>query len=246
MKTAAKLAVTASVLMGAGAAQANVAAYELAWRGVAIGEFEVAVDAEAERYHISYEARSTGILAVFFPFESRGWSAGAISDGEVLASNHSAMSSFRDQERNWTIGFGADGAVTELDINADGDEREPVPAALQRAPDPLALALSALQDASPGVEIEGQSFDGRRAVRVEMSCPEADENDVELTCTIEGELLAGASKRWRDEHEGEPPVRRPVNVRLSRTVMNDLWWPVWLEVESRFGPVTATMVDRSS
>jgi len=245
MKTLGLLVATA-VASSAVAAHANVAAYELAWRGVTIGAFEVAVDQQDERYHISYEARSTGILAVFFPFESKGWSAGAIADGEVLASGHSAQSLFRDKARTWSVAFAADGSVSQLEVNADGDEREPVPAALQRAPDPLALALAALKDAAPGAELEGRSFDGRRSVQVAMRCPPAGVGAVELSCTIEGELLAGASKRWRAEHQGEPPIRRPVSVRLSRTVMEDLWWPVWLEVESRYGPVTVTLVERAS
>ena len=221
-------------------ANAADARYEIDWHGLSIGEFDMSFESGESQYKVSYEARSTGILALVFPFNSRGYSSGLIADGEIIATSHSAISNVRGKPRSWNVGFDLDGSVAFLDVQED-DERDPVPAKLQQAPDPLGLALSALKDAAPGSQLQGQSFDGRRSVKLNMNCGEQTDTDL-LRCEVEGELQAGASQRWRNEHGDEPPVRRPVNITLARNVIGEDWWPIEMSVESRYGPVRVRLI----
>lgn len=229
---------------------AKVAQYDIDWRGLPIGEVTFTLDQGEQNYRLSYEVRSTGFLSLFFEFESRGYSSGLIRNDQIVATTHSAISSVRGEPRSWSVGFELDGELAHLDVQEDG-EREPVPEALQRAPDPLALALTALKDAAPGAQLAGQSFDGRRAVKLNMACNEQGEATQQLVCLVDGELLAGASKRYREDHgDDDPPVRRPIQITLEREIMPDArmiegfgdgWWPVELEAESRYGIVRAVL-----
>jgi hypothetical protein len=117
-------------------------------------------------------------------------------------------------------------------------DREPVPEGLRVGPDPATLALTAIAVAGPEARLSATSFDGKRAVRYALACgaPEA----ADLPCTIEAELLAGASRRWRDQRTQEK--RPPVRVWLRPGVRESGLWPVRIEAESRFGTVEARLV----
>ena len=57
-----------------------------------------------------------------------------------------------------------------MQVDADDADREPVPKALRRGPDPLSLAVEAALGAAAGRTLEGTSFDGRRAAEARLSC----------------------------------------------------------------------------
>lgn len=232
-------------VLTANVASASQAHYSIDWRGLNVGEITFDLEHAETAYRIAYEVRSTGILAFFFAFESRGYSSGIVLEDRLIATSHSAISTVRGEARSWSVGFGLDGEVAHLEVQED-DERETVPMELRKAPDPLALALSAIKDASPGAKLGGQSFDGRRAIKVDMTCQDPGPDPLELICNLQGELLAGASKRWQDEDGDDPPAERPVTVTLARHVLGEGWWPVRLAVDSKWGPVTAQLVRESA
>ena len=128
------------------------------------------------------------------------------------------------------------------------EQRDPVPPALQKAPDPLALALGATRIAAPGARLEGVSFDGKRAVRFELACADAEQAlapddpavsiHSALDCTVDGELIAGASRRWQS---GRDTDRRPTRVLLGRGIVPGRYWPVRVEAETRFGMVVVRL-----
>ena len=127
-------------------------------------------------------------------------------------------------------------------------DREPVPMGLQVGPDPLSLALLALDGAGPGTRMTGRAFDGRRAFELSSACADAvevlPETGEALLCTVEGKLLAGASRRWRDR--GQPPEERPpARIWLGRDVVTDGWWPVRMEASTRWGTVIVRLVGPS-
>jgi hypothetical protein len=230
-----------------GAAERIDATYELTWSGIEIGRFEIRLTADEAAYRLAYTARTTGFVAWLFPFTSAGASEGTIASPGPMPARYIGQSSRRDGTSTWAVDFGPEGAVERVEVTVPQDEeRDPVPAALRKAPDPLALALRATGAAAPGTRLEDMSFDGKRAVRFELAC-EAVERAVvpdhsavviesALGCTLDGELAAGASRRWRS---GRDPDRQPARVLLSREIVTGRYWPVRVEAHTRFGKVIA-------
>lgn len=227
------------------AAERIDAAYELTWSGIEIGRFETWLTADESNYRLAYAARTTGFLGWLFPFTSAGTSEGRLADPGPVPVRYVVESQWRDGTSTSAVDFGPLGKVERIDLTTPVDEeRDPVPAALQKAPDPLALALGATRIAAPGARLEKVSFDGKRAVRFELICADAehalapDDPAVPihsaLDCTVDGELIAGASRRWQS---GRDTDRRPARVLLSREIVPGRYWPVRVEAETRFGMV---------
>jgi hypothetical protein len=225
------------------------AAYELSWSGIEIGRFETRLTADESSYRLAYAARTTGFLAWLFPFTSAGASEGFIADPGPVPARYVVESQRRDGTSTWTVAFDPQGEVERVDLTTPLDEeREVVPTALQKAPDPLALALRASRAAAPGARLEEVSFDGKRAVRFELACAAAEQAFAPddpavpirraLDCTLDGELLAGASRRWQ---RGPEPDRPPARVLLSREIVPGRYWPVRVEAETRFGMVVVRL-----
>lgn len=231
-------------LRGAAAAESMTAVYAFSWAGVDVGTLEVLLEAEQGGYRASWEAGTAGLVGAMFPFRSQGSAIGRRDGDRFLPMSFDGRSSWRDGGSQWRVAFAADGRATQIEVPAeDRAGREPVPQALQIGPDPASLALSAIARAAPGARLDGQSFDGRRAVRLELACAEA-QPSAELPCTISGHLLAGGSHD-RPRHESE---RQPWRVWLREGVHGDGFWPVRLEAPSRFGTVGARLIsiDRPS
>jgi hypothetical protein len=162
-------------------------------------------------------------------------------------SGFEGRSAWRDGGGFWRVVFGANGRAERVEVPPEElADREPVPEELRVGPDPATLALAAIAVAGPGARFSAASFDGKRAVRYTLACgasapPGATEGGAsELPCTIEAELLAGASRRWRDQRTQEK--RPPVRVWLRHGVREGGLWPVRVEAESRFGTVEARLV----
>ncbi len=243
-------------LPGVSPAQADrlFAGYEIEWQGLPIGTFETELSTGEDSYRVSYRARTTGILGWLFPFTSEGSSEGTRAM-QVMPARYQGQSSWRDDRHFWVVRFDGDGRVTQVELpEEDRLEREPVPASLQVAPDPLALALRAIGAAAPGARLDGASFDGKRALRFELACaddlvPLADPppgaaaaaEQGALACTVNGELAAGASRRWKGSSMRDDD-REPVAVWLGRGILKDAFWPVRVEAPTSYGTVTARLV----
>ena len=245
------------VLPGTTQAQAArlSAGYEIEWQGLPIGAFETEVLTEAESYQVSYRARTTGFLGWLWPFSSEGSSEGSLAAMRPMPQYYQVFSRRRDEDDRWAVRFAADGRAVHVDVPIEERlEREPVPPALQVAPDPLALALAAIGAAAPGAQLAGTSFDGKRALRFEVACADdlvaladappgaaaAAERDA-LACTVDGDLAAGASRRWQGRSMRDDE-RTPVAVWLGRGILEDAFWPVRVEAPTRYGTVTVRLV----
>ena len=235
--------------VAAGAAERIDAAYELTWGGLEIGRFEARLTVDEASYRLAYAARTTGFLGWLFPFASTGASEGSIAGPGPAPARFVVESRRRDGTSTWAVDFGPRGAVERIELaSAEDEERDPVPRALQRAPDPLALALGASRAAAPGARLQQVSFDGKRAVRFELACADAERVFVPgeptlpiesaLDCTLDGELIAGASRRWQRPSERDRP---PARVLLSREIVPGRYWPVRVEAETRFGMVVVRL-----
>jgi hypothetical protein len=223
------------------------AAYELTWNGIEVGRFETWLTADESNYRLAYAARTTGFLGWLFPFTSTGASQGSVAG--PIPVRYFVESRSRDGTSTWAVDFGPLGKVERIDLTTSVDEeRDPVPPALQKAPDPLALALGATRTAAPGARLGKVSFDGKRAVRFELACADAEHVFAQddpavpiqsaLDCKVDGELIAGGSRRWQS---GPDTDRRPTRVLLSRGIVPGRYWPVRVEAETRFGMVVVRL-----
>jgi hypothetical protein len=245
-------------LPGTSHAQADrlSAGYAIEWQGLPIGAFETEVWNGEGSYRITYRARTTGFLGWLWPFSSQGSSEGSLAATRPLPEYYEVTSRRRDESERWAVRFGADGRVVDVEIAAEElAEREPVPAGLQVAPDPLALALAAIVDAAPGAKLTGASFDGKRVLQLRGSCAEelvvladvppgaaaAAEREA-LACTVDGDVIAGASRRWQGRTMRDED-REPVAVWLGRGILENAFWPVRVEAQTRYGTVTVRLVN---
>ena len=247
------LAALGTVVLALGAAPAGAesltATYAVTWRGLEVGTFDAEVAVHDGGYRTAWQGRTTGLVGTLFPFATMGTSEGARGrGGAFLPREYTGRSRWRDGDRAWRVVFSGDGRAAEVEVPADElAEREPVPPDLRVGPDPAALALTAIAAAKPGARMVAGSFDGKRAVRFALACGDAAASDrggagpAEIACTVESELLAGASRRWR---ERSPDAREaePARIRLRQGVGGQGYWPVTARVPSRFGTVEARLV----
>jgi hypothetical protein len=245
---AGRIAAALALLVLAGRAGAGelAAVYAVEWGGVTVGEIAAELREEAGTYRMAWRGRAVGLLGRLFPFASEGSSEGRREAGRFVSARYRARSERRDGGGAWQVAFGPDGRATRVELPAEAAEsREPVPEALRVGPDPAALLLTALAAAGPGVRLEGHSYDGKRAVRYALACAGGGAERAAagaLACTVEGRLLAGASRRWRAEREAAEARREPVRVRLEPGPWPGGWLPVGIELPTRFGAVTARLV----
>jgi hypothetical protein len=231
------------------AAEGLTATYTLTWSGLEVGTFDAELFTHESGYLTTWQGRTVGLVGTLFPFSTMGASEGARAGSAFLPREYHGRSRWRDGGGGaWRVVFGGDGRADEVEVPADElAEREPVPAALQVGPDPAALALSAIAAVRPGARMAASSFDGKRAVRFVLACGgEADggasAEPTEVACTVEGRLVAGASRRWRERSSADAREAEPVRVWLRRGLREDGFWPVKVQAPSRFGPVEARLV----
>ena len=225
------------------AAEDKTASFAIDWAGFQVGIVDLRLDVDATAYSLSWRGRTLGWFGALFPFETDGAAAGRVHDTDYRPTRFAGRSSWRDGERRWRVEFAANGRAAIVEVPAeDLTEREPVPRELQIGPDPASLALTAIRRAEPDLRLSARSFDGRRAFDFELACSEATAAAAagELVCSIRSELLAGASRRWREGSRGDGR-RDPVTVWLRRGEDGRLW-PARLEASSRFGTITARLV----
>lgn len=232
--------------MPAAAAEPLRATYELSWNGLEVAVAQSELSRQETGYRLVWRGETSGFLGLVYPFASEAISEGVRTPDGLAPVLHAGQSQRRDEATAWTVGFDAAGKAVRVDIPLeDRAEREPVPAELQVGPDPLSLALLALDRVGPGVRQAGTAFDGRRVVRLAAICADApeplDEVGQALLCTVEGELVAGASRRWRDREQPREE-RPPTRVWLIRGGIAEGWWPVRIEAATRWGVVTARLV----
>lgn len=225
------------------AAQTTSAGFAVSWAGLEVGLVELQLVADDSAYRLSWQGRTIGWFGTLFPFEADGTVAGRIEGAEFRPASFTGHSTSRDGSRRWRVAFAADGRATSVDLTSDDlAERDPVPKELQVAPDPGSLALTATHRAEPGLRLAARSFDGRRAFGYDLACAgeAAGAPPTELACTISTRLLAGASRRWRERPPSDAD-REPLRVWLRRGEGGS-YWPVRLEISSRFGTVLAQRV----
>lgn len=232
------------------AAEPVRATYELSWNGIEVATAESELSRDPGGYKLVWRGETSGFLGLVYPFTSEAMSEGIRHGGGLTPVLHTGQSLRQEETNAWTVTFDASGRAVRVEIPEDDRlERDPVPAELQVGPDPLSLALLALDRVGPGVRQTGTAFDGRRVIRLDAACADAPEPLADigpaLLCTVEGELVAGASRRWR-ERDQPREERPPARVWLTRGELTDGWWPVLVEATTRWGTVTARLIPGAS
>lgn len=221
-------------------------AYELSWNAIEVATVETELSRDEAGYRLVWRGQTSGFLGLLYPFASEAWSEGSQAGAGVTPRRFAGLSKRGEDENAWAVDFDPTGRAVRVEIPEDDRaDREPVPAELQVGPDPLSLALTALSRAKPGFREAGTAFDGRRVLRIAAVCADAPEATPDfgeaLLCTVEGKLVAGASRRWRDRQQPQAE-RPPTRVWLTRGTVAGGWWPVRIESPTRWGTVTALLL----
>jgi hypothetical protein len=212
------------------------------WGGLEIG----ALDADARlldgAYRLSLSAESRGLLAWLVDLQSRVEAEGALDDDGVIPARYRVDSRWNRSERRTRLRFDAAGRMAALAVDPEpGDEREPVPEDLRRAPDPLSAFLRAVRAVmgDPGRAHGFTSYDGARAAAFTVACPVRAEvtHGIELpaealVCEVTGEQTGGRHRRFGDSRIDAPsrvwlvpaggiavPVRAEVPTTLGRVIV---------------------------
>ena len=206
------------------------------------GRLEVLLEADGGGYRASWEAGTAGLVGTLFPFSSQGSAEGRRDGERYLPSRYDGRSEWRDGGSQWRVAFAADGRATQIEVPADDlAGREPVPEALRVGPDPASLALAAIARAAPGIRLDGQSFDGRRAVRVELACADGGRRRrnsparYRAACSPVPRAPGASARRARPSGSRGASGCAPACTATG-------FWPVRLEAPSRFGTVAARLV----
>jgi hypothetical protein len=233
-------AVLSAALVAPSHAAAQKIAYGVRWGSLPVARVEFEVALEADSYRAGYRARSAGILDWLHPFASEGQSEGRYLGASAQPERFSARSSGEDYASVWRVEFDPAGQAVRIEAPpSDATERSPVPPELKKGPDPLALGLTAIAAARPGLERSGHTFDGRRALAVSLACADAPSADGLLACDVQGRVLAGGLYRRASASRPRPPTR----VWLAQDIVAGSWWPVRVEAETRWGTVTAELAE---
>ncbi len=243
------LALSAPQAVGSGqlANQKISTLYDVRWEGLKIGEFDLDLALGEDSYSIEYQAESTGAVGVMIGFKSAGSSGGARDGGKVRAAVYRGMSEWRGGGSRWSVNFDDQGRAVDILIPQDStEERGTVPADLKLAPDPLGLALQSIIDIAPGSVIEGDSFDGKRAVRYRLECPTAEDDPISMVCSAEGRLVAGGSAEPEERRDSGLRANDSVLLTMQKGILEGHYWPVRIEATSSYGDVAIELVETSS
>ncbi len=219
------------------------AAYEFYWGGFHIGSLESLTRLEPGAYTLEFDFRTRGILAWFVDGSSQVRASGSRSGDDLRPERFESVGTWNGERRALGLAFDAGGHATIVEMVPDSiEEREPVPEAAHRGPDPLSALLSASlePDRTPSTYA---SFDGRRAMEDTLHCPSQAELEPSrwsayrgsaLVCEVTAQQTAGFHKQYKS-----PRLQRPAKVWLAPVAGGDLYLPVRAEIETDYGTLLA-------
>ncbi|NVJ97200.1 MAG: DUF3108 domain-containing protein [Alphaproteobacteria bacterium] len=204
---AALLMITPSVA----ASETVDASYEFRWKGIRVSSAEARATVAEERYDFSLNFRMRGIAKLFANGRSEVTARGRLGpDGMTIPEYYNSNGRWDGKDYDRTLTFDANGNLVEMEQDwpekwLEEYKREPVPADLQRGPDPASLAVALMQARVPDVAtaegVKVQVFDGDSVFEYGMKCS-AETTVLEESkhsvfsgpaheCFFEGKLVAG-------------------------------------------------------
>ena len=226
------------------------AGYAVHWAGLPVADLSVGAAFGDGVYSIVASGRSVGVLALFVDVTSEAAALGArLVGGGVRPSRFRQSSDWNGRAQTARVEFAPGGEAVTVDVSESRElAREPVPADLQRGPDPLSAVLLAALQAAPATSLAAATFDGRRALALGLTCGAVEPVAppaaapwlaTALRCEATAQLTAGGLAERR---ERRLRLEGPVTVWLATELPAGLAVPIRIEVATSLGRVVAELV----
>lgn len=192
-------AAAVSLVIGAATAAADApretrAEFDLMLKGIRAGSLSLAAIDDGRRYAVTGRLATTGLAAVLKRVRYAGEVAGRVRGGRYLPQRYAETADTGKRQSEAVMEY-RDGVPMVKVYTPPREPRpdDPDPAAQGGSVDPLTALFATLRDVPPGEEcrVDLALFDGRRASRVSLGPPAADEGGV--ACSGEYRRVAGFS-----------------------------------------------------
>lgn len=178
------------------------ARYSVHWGLLRLAELDLRWTLRKDDYTVDMDARTRGIIRAVFKAESSLTASGAREKDALRPARFSTQSQFNSKAFARDMAFTTSGNATITRAVKPEDfeiEREPIPAELQKGPDPLSAFLMTLLAPS---DMQGQrSYDGVQVLESNLECgdtPEALKKTkrsvfygMAQQCALMGDVIAG-------------------------------------------------------
>jgi Protein of unknown function (DUF3108) len=228
------------------------ARYAFYWLGAQVASSTMSLRVDGDGYGLALTARTEGLLRSFVDAQSQLEASGAGAPADAQPRLYRTESVVRKERLRRAVRFDADGQATVVEVLAPkegwGSAREPVPAALQTGPDPVAAMLR-LFGRPVSEETRLRAFDGVQSVDYRYRCDASLETLPKTArsgfvgqarrCTLAFEVMAGRAideeaRKARERERDRPPA----TIWIAQAKGQALWIPVRLEQRGRWGTVT--------
>jgi hypothetical protein len=164
--------------------------YAVRYGPLQIMEMRTTTRLEGDRYHASTDVRTVGVAGVLFPWQASSGSLGVRGDNDIRPIRYHTAGEYRGRRRTAELDY-QDGEIhVRIDPPPELDDRDPVPATLQRGTvDPITATLSAVLSGCRG---QLRVFDGRRRYDVTLN----DLGDAETPSSRHG-IYSGTARHCR-------------------------------------------------
>jgi len=206
---------------------AGSSVYDLTLSGLRLGEITIEAEQTGERYRAASRIVSTGLVGAFTDFGFEGEATGRLgSDGTVAPERFRAQSVSPRARRQTAIDWQGD---TPVRVSVEPPRgKEPDPARMVGALDPVSAGFALLRDNAPeavcGTSVD--VYDGSRRSRLTLGAPVAGEGT--LSCSGTYSRLEG------ETHSLSSASEYPFTLRF-RARANGLMRLERIETETRFG-----------
>lgn len=221
------------------------------WAGLPVFEANIHADIQNGRYAASFRARTRGLLDLTSRMRTQirteGRVAGTLLKPERVRQRYRLK---RGGHRRVLMAWQGDGAVqTRIVPPESPGKRKPVPLAMRRATeDPITATLNGLMAprSGPPCVYAARVFEGRRRADFRLSfvgqakTPRLAVGTLPKTaavCLLHAKRLAG----FHDRHMRQVPKIKPARVWIVHLKQYNLWLPVQLEFQTRYGMARARL-----
>jgi hypothetical protein len=221
------LVATCMALTMPGSARAETASFDVYLLGLRAGTLSYVMDKRAERYAVTGEIRSAGVIGAIADFRMNATAKGRLNAAGFRPERYTEKSRENDTRSERVIRYGADGTPR---LTSEEKPRDYwVPAARQAGTlDPMTMVYELLRDRdgkSP-CALDATYGDGARMGRVSSTMQNAKGDEV--TCSGSYERKGGFSRK-----ELEDGTAFPFTLRYRRN--GDTWELTQLKIDSVHG-----------